>query len=72
MDGLAAARRVQMPVLYLVGEGDEGFVEHARLLYEATASADKRLEVLDSSEHGVRLASEPPARSLIEAFIAAL
>jgi pimeloyl-ACP methyl ester carboxylesterase len=70
MDGLAAARRLQMPVLYLVGEGDEGFVEHARLLYEATASADKRLEILDSPQHGVFLAAEPPARSLIESFIA--
>jgi pimeloyl-ACP methyl ester carboxylesterase len=70
-DALAAARRLQMPALYLVGEGDEGFVEHARLLYEATGSADKRLEILDSSQHGVYLAAEPPARSLIEAFIAA-
>ena len=70
-DALAAARRLQMPALYLVGEGDEGFVEHARLLYEATGSADKRLEILDSAQHGVYLAAEPPARSLIEAFIAA-
>jgi alpha-beta hydrolase superfamily lysophospholipase len=70
-DALAAARRLQLPALYLVGEGDEGFVEHARLLYEATGSADKRLEILDSSQHGVLLAAEPPARSLIEAFLAA-
>lgn len=71
MDALSAARRLQMPVLYLVGEGDEGFVEHARLLYEATGSADKRLEILDSSQHGVLLAPEPAARSLIESFVAA-
>lgn len=71
MDALSAARRLQMPVLYLVGEGDEGFVDHARLLYEATASADKKLEILDSSQHGVLLAPEPPARSLIESFVAA-
>ena len=70
-DALAAARRLQMPALYVVGERDEGFVEHARLLYEATGSADKRLEILDSAQHGVYLAAEPPARSLIEAFIAA-
>ena len=70
-DALAAARRLQVPVLYVVGEGDEGFVEHARLLYEATGSADKRLEIFDSSQHGVLLAPEPPVRSLIEAFIAA-
>ena len=71
MDAVSAARRLQMPVLYLVGEGDEGFVEHARLLYEATGSPEKRLEILDSSQHGVLLAPEPDARSLIESFVAA-
>jgi pimeloyl-ACP methyl ester carboxylesterase len=71
MDGLAAARRLPMPVLYLVGEGDEGFVEHSRELFAATSSPEKRLEILDSPEHGVLLASEPAARSLIEGFIAA-
>jgi alpha-beta hydrolase superfamily lysophospholipase len=70
-DALAAARRLQLPVLYLVGEGDEGFVEHARVLYAATSSADKRLEILASPQHGVFLAAEPAGRSLIEAFIAA-
>ena len=70
-DALAAARRLQVPTLYLVGEGDEGFVEHARLLYDATSSADKRLEIMNSAQHGVLLASEQPARSLIEQFVAA-
>jgi dienelactone hydrolase len=68
MNAEAAARRLQMPALYLVGAGDEGMVEHSRVLYEATSSADKRLEILDSPQHGVYLAAEPPARSLIEAF----
>ena len=71
MDALNAARRLQMPILYLVGQGDEGFVDHARLLYEATGSAEKRLEILDSSQHGVLLAPQPAARSLIEDFLAA-
>ena len=71
MDGLSAARKLQMPALYLVGEGDEGFVEQTRLLYEATSSADKRLEILESAQHGVLLASEPAARSLIEGLVAA-
>jgi pimeloyl-ACP methyl ester carboxylesterase len=70
-DALAAARRLQLPVLYLVGEGDEGFVEHSRLLYAATSSTNKRLEILDSPQHGVFLAAEPAARSLIEGFVAA-
>jgi alpha-beta hydrolase superfamily lysophospholipase len=70
MDGLSAARGLQMPTLYLVGEGDEGFVEHARLLYDATGSADKRLEIMNSAQHGVFLAAEQPARSLIEQSVA--
>jgi pimeloyl-ACP methyl ester carboxylesterase len=71
MDALKAAPRLQMPVLYLVGEGDEGFADQARQLYETTGSADKRLEILHSSQHGVLLAPEPAARSLIESFVAA-
>jgi hypothetical protein len=59
-----------VPTLFLVGEGDEGFVEHARLLYDATGSVDKRLEIMNSAQHGVLLASEQPTRSLIEQFVA--
>jgi pimeloyl-ACP methyl ester carboxylesterase len=71
MDGEAAARRLQAPVLYLVGDEDPGFADDARALYEATASTDKALEILDSGNHGVILAAQPDARSLIESFVAA-
>jgi pimeloyl-ACP methyl ester carboxylesterase len=71
MNGVAAARRLQMPVLYLVGDKDEGIVEQTRELYEATSSADKTLKILDSTQHGVFLAAEPAARALVESFIAA-
>jgi pimeloyl-ACP methyl ester carboxylesterase len=71
MDALKAAPRLQVPVLYIVGAGDEGFNDQARQLYEATGTTDKRLEILDSAQHGVLLAPEPAARSLIESFVAA-
>jgi pimeloyl-ACP methyl ester carboxylesterase len=71
MDAEVAARRLQVPVLYLAGDEDPGFPEEARALYEATGSTDKRLEILDSGNHGVLLAAEPAARSLIESFVAA-
>lgn len=71
MDGEAAARRLQMPVLYLAGDKDPGFADEARVLYDATASGDKKLEILDSGHHGVFLAAQPSARSLIESFVAA-
>jgi pimeloyl-ACP methyl ester carboxylesterase len=70
MDAEAAARRLQVPVLYLAGDEDPGFADDARALYDATAWPDKRLEILDSGNHGVHLAAEPAARSLIESFVA--
>jgi pimeloyl-ACP methyl ester carboxylesterase len=71
MNAEAAARRLQVPVLYLAGDEDPGFADDARVLYEATATPDKKLELLDSGNHGVHLAAEPGARSLIESFVAA-
>jgi pimeloyl-ACP methyl ester carboxylesterase len=70
MNGVAAVRKLGMPVLYLAGDKDDGFADDSRTLYAATGSNAKMLEILDSSSHGVRLASEPGPRSLIERFIA--
>ena len=66
-----SARRLQVPVLYLAGDEDPGYADEARDVYEATATTDKRLEILHSPNHGVLLAAEPAARSLIESFVAA-
>jgi pimeloyl-ACP methyl ester carboxylesterase len=70
MNGVAAARKLGMPVLYLAGDKDDGFADDSRTLYAATGSNAKMLEIVDSSNHGVRLASEPGPRSLIDRFIA--
>ena len=71
MDGVAAARKLQMPVLYAVGSGDVDFAPESRTLYDATASAEKRLEIIDSGAHGVHLLADPGVRELVERFIAA-
>ena len=70
MNGVTAVRKLGMPVLYLAGDKDDGFAEESRTLYAATGSNTKTLEILNSSSHGVRLASEVGPRSLIERFIA--
>ncbi len=70
MNGVAAVPKLVMPVLYLAGDKDEAFADESRTLYAATGSAVKTLEIMDSSSHGVRLASEPGPRSLIERFVA--
>ncbi len=64
--------KLTIPVLYVVGDLDAGggFAADARKLFEATASADKSLEVLPVANHGVDLVrSNPQARGLVENFI---
>ena len=59
MDALKTAPRLRVPVLYLAAEGDDNagfdFSQDAEAMYAATASADKRLEVLPGSLHGIAL-----------------
>ena len=70
MNGVPAVRKLTVPVLYLAGDEDDGFADESRTLYAATGTNAKTLEIVQSSSHGVRLASEPGPRSLIERFIA--
>jgi pimeloyl-ACP methyl ester carboxylesterase len=74
MDALKTAPRLQVPVLYLAAEGDDNagydFSQDAEAMYAATASADKRLEVLPGSLHGIALmAGSARAKDLVEAFL---
>jgi pimeloyl-ACP methyl ester carboxylesterase len=71
-DALASARRLQVPVLYLAGDDDDGFTDDAQALYQATATSNKALQLVPGTEHGVQLVSHPgEARTLVESFIAA-
>jgi alpha-beta hydrolase superfamily lysophospholipase len=43
------------PVLFMVGETDAPFADETRKLYEACASTDKSLAMLDNGRHGIAL-----------------
>lgn len=67
----AAAPKLTVPVLYMVGSLDQDFVPDAHTLYDATASQDKTLQVLDTADHGVRLLGNAATRAIVEQFLAA-
>jgi dienelactone hydrolase len=79
LDTDAAARRLRIPVLYLVGAGDNHVDQaHLRAVYAATVATDRRLDVIaDSYAHGVNLLDPqmepqaPAARQIVEGFLAA-
>jgi pimeloyl-ACP methyl ester carboxylesterase len=71
MNRVAAAKKLAMPVLYVVGKQDIGFVEESQALYEATASPTKTLEIVDSAFHGVQLVKVQAIQTLVEKFLAA-
>jgi pimeloyl-ACP methyl ester carboxylesterase len=73
IDARAVVPRLTVPVLYVVGQhdGGGGFAADAQELFDATASADKRLEILPVSNHGVSLVTRNlTARGLVESFMA--
>jgi len=74
MDPVATAPRLRVPVLYLAAEGDDNagydFSKDAETMHAKTASADKRLEVLPGTAHGVGLISvSARAKALVESFL---
>lgn len=75
MDGIAAGRRLRVPVLFLAATQDVNagydFAADARALHRAAASKDKRLALLPGYDHGIALVGNSPrARSLVEGFLA--
>ena len=74
MNAVATAPRLKMPVLYVAAEGDDNagfdFSEDARKLHAATASADKRLEIVPGTLHGIGLvAGSARVKALVEGFL---
>jgi pimeloyl-ACP methyl ester carboxylesterase len=74
MDGLKAAPRLQVPVLYLAATADDNagydFSKDAQAMFGRTAAKDKRLELLPGAAHGIGLvAGSAKARSLVEGFL---
>jgi dienelactone hydrolase len=71
IDGVAAARKLHVPVLFVAEEADHPFSDDARELYAAASSAARRLEVFPGGDHGVGMLREPAARALFDSFLAA-
>lgn len=74
MDGIAAGKRLRVPVLYLAALADDNagydFSKDATALHAAAASKDKRLELLPGPLHGIDLVGRSPrAKAAIEAFL---
>jgi dienelactone hydrolase len=71
LNALQAVRRLQAPVFFAASEGDDPFAGDARALYEASASPDKRLEILPGAAHGSAMLQDPGFRARMAAFLAA-
>ena len=61
LDALPAVRRLRVPTLFVAAEGDQNgpydFAADARTLHAATATPEKRLELVPGSLHGTFLVS---------------
>jgi dienelactone hydrolase len=71
LDGVAAARKLHVPVLFAAEEEDQPFADDARTLFAAATSAQRRLEIFPGSAHGVGMLQETPIRALFETYLAA-
>ncbi len=74
LDALPAVKKLQVPTLYVAAEGDQNppydFAADAQTLYDATATDDKRLEVVQGTQHGTFLVDGSAAvRALLLSFI---
>ncbi len=77
MDAVASAPRLRIPVLYLAATGDDNagydFSKDAEAMFAKTAAANKRLQLLPGSAHGVGLvAGSARAKALVEGFLSSL
>ena len=69
VDGLAAVRQLDVPLLFVSAENDASFADDARQLYEAARSSDKQLAIFPGAEHGAPLLRRPDARAAVDAWI---
>ena len=76
MDAVRTAPRLRVPVLYLAAVDDDNagydFSKDAETMHAATASADKRLELLPGPLHGIALVDgSARAKAAVEGFLKA-
>jgi alpha-beta hydrolase superfamily lysophospholipase len=71
-DATVAAKRLQVPVLYVAASQDTGgtYAADAHSMYAATAAPDRTIDIVPGAEHGVDLVDHPgPVRSTLESFL---
>lgn len=71
VNAVAAARRLTVPLLVVATEGDADFADRARALAAAAASAEKRLEILPGTVHGLAMLRDTDVERLVLQWIAA-
>jgi dienelactone hydrolase len=69
IDGVAAAAKLHVPVLFAAEEEDQPFADDARTLYAAAGSAERRLEIFPGSAHGVGMLAEPALWGLFTSYL---
>lgn len=70
VNAVAAVASFRVPALFLAAEGDGGFPENARELYDNCASPDKQLAIVPGAAHGTPVLRDPQTRALVDDFIA--
>jgi pimeloyl-ACP methyl ester carboxylesterase len=68
-NALAAAKKLKLPALFIVGRDDGDFPAATRALYRAAATRDRKLHIAPSSWHGVDLVFLPAVRKLLLDFV---
>ena len=71
VDGVAAAAKLHVPVLFVAEEEDQPFADDARTLYAAATSPQRRLEIFPGFLHGVGMLQEAAIRTLFDNFLSA-
>jgi alpha-beta hydrolase superfamily lysophospholipase len=74
LNALPSARRLALPTLYLAAEQDQNgpydFAADAQALFDATGTAEKRVELVPGSQHGTFLvAGSATVRTSLERFL---
>jgi dienelactone hydrolase len=71
LHALPAVRRLHAAVFFAAAHDDEPFATDAPVMYAASPSTDRRLEILPGLDHGLQLLEDRSFRDRVTAFIAA-
>jgi dienelactone hydrolase len=69
VDAVAPAKKVTIPSLFVVANGDTQFVAPTKALHKASAAKDKKLTVVEGPSHGIALMLDPAVKDEVIAFV---